>query len=55
MWAEHRAKLSPNVGRRDDPLFDGDHRDIDVYEDLGIVVYMEEIEGDDDKGYNLVM
>ena len=36
------------VGWSDDPHFDGDHRDIDVYEDLDLVVYMEEIEGDDD-------
>jgi hypothetical protein len=32
----------------DDRHFDGDHRDIDVYEDLDLVVYLEEIEADDD-------
>ena len=32
----------------DDRHFDGDHRSIDVYEDLDLVVYLEEIEGDDD-------
>ncbi|MGX8689084.1 MAG: InlB B-repeat-containing protein [Bacteroidaceae bacterium] len=36
------------VGWSDDPHFDGDHRDIDVYEDLDLVVYMEEIEGDEE-------
>ena len=32
----------------DDRHFDGDHRNIDVYEDLDLVVYLEEIEPDDD-------
>ena len=32
------------VGWSDDPHFDGDHRDIDVYEDLNLVAYLEEIE-----------
>ena len=32
----------------DDRHFDGDHRTIDVYEDLDLVVYLEEIEVDDD-------
>ena len=36
------------VGWSDDPHFDGDHRDIDVYENLDLVVYLEEIEGDED-------
>jgi len=36
------------VGWSDDPHFDGDHRDIDVYEDLELVVYLEEIEPDED-------
>ena len=36
------------MGWSDDPHFDGDHRDIDVYEDLDLVVYLEEIEGDED-------
>ena len=31
----------------DDRHFDGDHRDIDVYEDLDLVVYLEEIEPDE--------
>ena len=31
----------------DDRHFDGDHRSIDVYEDLDLVVYLEEIEPDD--------
>ena len=35
------------VGWSDDPHFDGDHRDIDVYEDLDLVVYMEEVEPDE--------
>ena len=32
----------------DDRHFDGDHRTIDVYEDLDLVVYLEEIEPDED-------
>lgn len=28
--------------------FDGSHRNFDVYEDLDLVVYLEEIEPDDD-------
>ena len=32
----------------DDRHFDGDHRTIDVYEDLDLVVYLEEIEPDKD-------
>ena len=32
------------VGWSDDSHFDGDHRNIDVYEDLDLVVYLEEIE-----------
>ena len=32
----------------DDRHFDGDHRNIDVYEDLDLVVYLEEIEGDEE-------
>ena len=32
----------------DDRHFDGDHRTIDVYEDLDLVVYLEEIEVDED-------
>ncbi|MBR5706795.1 MAG: hypothetical protein IKX55_04395, partial [Bacteroidaceae bacterium] len=32
------------VGWSDDPHYDGDHRNIDVYEDLDLVVYLEEIE-----------
>ena len=36
------------VGWSDDSHFDGDHRNIDVYEDLDLVVYLEEIEADDD-------
>ena len=36
------------VGWSDDRHFDGDHRTIDVYEDLDLVVYLEEIEPDDD-------
>ena len=32
------------VGWSDDPHFDGGHRDIDVYEELDLVVYLEEIE-----------
>ena len=32
----------------DDRHFDGDHRDIDVYEDLDLVVYLEEIEPDEE-------
>ena len=36
------------VGWSDDPHFDGDHRDIDVYEDMDLVVYLEEIESDED-------
>ena len=35
------------VGWSDDPHFDGDHRDIDVYEDLDLVVYLEEIPDDE--------
>ena len=31
----------------DDRHFGGDHRTIDVYEDLDLVVYLEEIEPDD--------
>jgi hypothetical protein len=29
-------------------MVDGDHRDIDVYEDMDLVVYLEEIEVDTD-------
>ena len=36
------------VGWSDDQHFDGDHRDIDVYEDLDLVVYLEEIEPEGD-------
>ncbi len=32
------------VGWSDDSHFDGDHRNIDVYEDMDLVVYLEEIE-----------
>jgi len=30
------------------PHFDSDYRDINVYEDLDLVVYLEEIEPDED-------
>ena len=36
------------VGWSDDRHFDGSHRDIDVYEDLELVVYLEEIDGGED-------
>ena len=36
------------VGWSDDPHFDGDHRNIDVYEDLDLTVFLEEIPADDD-------
>lgn len=32
------------MGWSDDWHFDGDHRDVDVYEDLDLVVFLEEIE-----------
>ena len=34
------------VGWSDDPHYDGDHRNIDVYEDMDLVIYLEEIEAE---------
>ena len=34
------------TGWSDDPSFDGSHRNIDVYEDLDLTVFLEEVEGD---------
>ena len=39
-----RAGVLWNGEWSDDRHFDGDHRTIDVYEDLDLVVYLEEIE-----------
>ena len=36
------------TGWSDDPHFDGDHRNIDVYGDLDLTVFLEEIEADED-------
>ena len=36
------------TGWSDDPHFDGDHRNIDVFEDLDLTVFLEEIEADED-------
>ena len=36
------------VSWSDDRHFDGSHRDIDVYEDLELVVFLEEIEAEGD-------
>ena len=36
------------TGWSDDPHFDGDHRNIDVYEDLDLTVFLEEVESDMD-------
>lgn len=35
------------VGWSDDPHFNGDHRNIDVYEDMDLTVFLEEVEGDE--------
>ena len=45
--------VTPSIGWRitgwsDDPHFDGDHRNIDVYEDLDLTVFLEEIPDDED-------
>lgn len=43
----HPAAGRKIVGWSDDPHYDGDHRNIDVYEDMELVVYLEEIEPDE--------